>query len=443
MSSKKYRKVGLWRTLASLYDGKLHEILQAEWERQGDIAFFRIGTYNMILLSDPADVRHVLQEVPRRYGKSLPAVQKLLGEGISNAEGELWRKHRLFLKGSFSHQKLNDYFPLTWHSARQVVDGLSDGEPISIDLETLALQVTRQVIFHALFGEDSRGDARLFTASFESLVSNQVWLALQPQFMARWPVPWVQAFHRDMGRIDEFVYLQMRATDRQREERGTILAQLMGACNEAGSFLFSDGEVRDDIVSLMLAGYETTSASLGWVLALLATRPQLVEKLRSEALSAFSHTGPDYRNLSRLTLARAVVNETLRLYPPGWAMRRLAVEQDRLPSGLAIAPGDFIMISPFVLQRHPDHWEAPNEFRPERFEDGTAIRAKGYAFIPFGGGPRRCLGMNFAYMELLIVLAMLFRRGEWKMAVPDPLPINSRGTMRLGVPLALQWTPQS
>ncbi len=442
MASKQYRRIGLRQTLSSLRSGKLHELLQAEWQRQGDVAFFRMGRFNMILLSDPVDVKHVLQDVPERYGKTLPAVQELLGKGISNAEGTLWRKHRLFLKGSFSHKELRGYFPLTWRSARQAVDDFSGAGPVTVDLERLALQVTRQVIFLALFGEDFQGDGTRFTASFDALVSSQVWLALQPRWMSRWPLPWVRAFHRDMSRIDEFVALQLAAAHRHPAEGTTILAQLMGARDQAGGRLFTDREVRDDIVSLMLAGYETTSATLGWVLALLATRPALVDRLRLEALRVSDQADLDYRDLSRLTLARTVVNETLRLYPPGWSMRRIAVEHDTLPGGLAVSPGDFVLISPYILQRHPDHWEAPTDFRPERFDDGAAIRAKGYAYMPFGGGPRRCLGMNFAYMELLVVLVVLLQRGEWRMAVPDPLPIHSRGTMRLGIPLALQWTPR-
>ena len=443
ISSTPYRRIGLRQTLSSLWRGKLHELLQAEWKHQGDVALFRMGRFDMILLSDPLDVKHVLQDVPERYGKTIPVVQELLGEGISNAEGALWRKHRLFLKRSFSHQELSGYFPLTWRSAQQAVEDLSGGGPVTVDLEGLALQVTRQVIFLALFGENFTGDGTRFTSSFDSLVSSQVWLALQPRCMARWPLPWARAFHRDMGRIDEFVALQMGAAPRDRTDGTTILAQLMGARDKEGDCLFTDREVRDDLVSLMLAGYETTSATLGWVLALLATRPALVDQLRTEALSVDGCADLDYRDLSHLTLARTVINEALRLYPPGWSMRRIAVAHDTLPSGLAIAPDDFILISPYILQRHPDHWEWPDDFRPGRFDDAAALRAKGYAYMPFGGGPRRCLGMNFAYMELLVVLVTLLQRGEWTMAVPDPLPIHSRGTMRLGIPLALQWTPRT
>lgn len=440
-SPHRYRRLGLRRTVSGLLRANLHELLWQEWSRQGDVAYFRIGSYDMILLSDPVDVKHVLQDVPERYGKKLPTMQKLLGDGISNAEGAHWRKHRLHLKGSFSHRELGSYFPLTLRSTERIVDSLSRDGYCRIDLEAMATAVTQRVIFDALFGEHYTGDRQGFTDRFNTLVSNQVWLALMPEFMAAWPTLWARAFHRAMNGIDRFVMAQIRATPRRETGHDTILAHMMRARDADGAFLFSEQEVRDDIVSLMLAGYETTAATLCWALALISSHPDVHARLRDESRWLTGRERLAYTDLAHFQYGRAVINEVLRLYPPGWSMRRIAMTEDELPSGASISPSDFIVIAPYILQRHPAHWSHPGEFRPERFMDAGDIRRKGYAFMPFGGGPRRCLGMNFAYMELLTVLLTMLKKGAWHMSHPVSLPIHSRGTMKPAIPLYLHWMP--
>lgn len=429
---------GFGTTLRCLIQGNLHEILWQAWKSQGDVASVRVGPYDMLLLSDPTDVKHVFQDVPARYGKTLHATQALLGEGISNAEGAHWRKHRLPLKRFFSHRELGAYFPLTLDSAERVIGRLA-AQPRKADLETAALSITQEVIFAALFGAARGAERPAFASSFRHLVSNQIWLALLPSFMARWPTPWARSFHAALERIDRFVLREIRATGRERRDKATILGQMLAAQDAGGDFLFTEKEVRDDVVSLMLAGYETTAATLCWLLTAISGAPDVYARLRQECAAAATDGAFAYADLSRLLFGRAVVNEVLRLYPPAWSIRRIALEADELPSGQAIRGGDFIVASPLILQRHPEHWEAPHEFRPERFLDGEAIRRKEYAFMPFGGGPRRCLGMHFAYMELLTVLLVLMRSGSWRVEAPHPVPIHSRGVLKPAVPLALRW----
>ena len=163
-SPPRYRRLGLRRTVFSLIRADPHELLWQEWVRQGDVAYFRIGSYDMILLSDPVDVKHVLQDVPERYGKKLSTMQKLLGDGISNAEGAHWRKHRLHLKRSLSHQEPSGYFPLPLmlRSTEYIVDSLARDGYGRIDLEALATAIMQRVIFDALCGECYTGDRQLF-----------------------------------------------------------------------------------------------------------------------------------------------------------------------------------------------------------------------------------------------------------------------------------------
>ncbi len=403
------------------------------------MAYVRVGPYNMTLLSDPTDVKHVLQDEPDRYGKHLSVTQKLLGDGISNAEGARWRRHRMQLKTSFSHQELSRYFPLALANAQRAIEQLQVWDRRGMDLETTAVAITQGVIFTALFGRDYRGDRQTFLRAFDDLVSHQVWLALLPACMVNWPTPWAVAFHRAMARINRFVMDQITMRDRQAVSGDSILDQLLGARDADDNLLFSEQDVRDDIVSLMLAGYETTAATLCWLLTLVSQHPTTYERLCRESRELVTADTVTYADLGRFRYGRAVIDEVLRLYPPGWSMRRIALHADRLPCGVSIQPHDFILISPFILHRHPQHWQHPDMFHPHRFLDRDSIRRRDYAFMPFGGGPRRCLGMNFAYMELLTILLVLLKTGGWHVTAPALIPIHSRGTMKPGIPLTLQW----
>lgn len=439
--SRRFVDLGLRHTVSALCRGNLHDLLFQEWARQGDVAYLQMGPYEMTMLSDPVDVKHVLQEVPHLYGKKLLAMQKLLGDGISNAEGAEWRKHRLHLKGHFSYRELGHYFPVAFRSAEKLVRSISTQGTPAMDLEAAALSITQDVIFGALFGEQPEKEQQDFTTAFKTLVSNQVWLALLPAFMASWPTPWALSFHGSLRRIDSFVSAQIMTTSRSQHGPDTILSRLMGARDKNGAHLFSEKEVRDNVVSLMLAGYETTAATICWTLATLSSYPQHSERLQRESRALVEEGPPSYADLAHFHFGRAVINEVLRLYPPGWSMRRIALQEDVLPGGAAIHRGDFILISPYILHRHPAHWPHPHEFRPERFEDEERIKEKGFAFMPFGGGPRRCLGMNFAYMELLTVLLSMSQQGSWHVSGPSPIPIHSRGTMKPATSLSLHWTP--
>lgn len=436
---RKFHRVGFGRTALSLYRGSLHEVLHREWRRQGDVAYFRIGSYDMVLLTDPRDVKHVLQDEAGRYGKSLTATEELLGRGISNAQGPHWRKHRMKLKSSFGHREMARLFPLTLHSARSAIADLRRRGHGSVDLMDSAVQLTQDIIFNTLFGPEADGERAGFLRAFEALVSNQVWMALMPSFTRGWPTPWSRGFHSAIGHINRFVMQRIARRGRDVESEACILDQLMAARTPAGEFLFSDEEVRDDLVSLMLAGYETTASTLSWLLTLVSQHPAVYRQLKSDSHPFRDMDALTYADLGRFHFGRAVIDEVMRLYPAGWSMRRIALCEDCLPSQVRIFPDDFLIISPYLLHRHPAHWSSPYEFRPDRFLDRERIRRKGYAYMPFGGGPRRCLGMNFAYMELLTMLLAFLNTGGWRIAAPAELPIHSRGALKPGMSLRLRF----
>ena len=431
-----YRLISPLHALRYLVQGNLHDLFLQERRSQGEVARFRVGSIRMTVITNLADVKHVMQDRAKAYGKRLDTTDRLLGEGISNSEGPVWRHHRRELKQAFNHQQLARYFPLVQARTREAVHRLVTGS--SSTVEEAAVALTRWVIYTALFGAERPEGWRKFLDSFDNLVSQQVWLSALPSFLTSRAWPWTRAYHSNLAAIDRFVYDRIDAGTMDDQ---TVLGYCLAHDEESGEAKFTRHEVRDDLVTLLLAGYETTSATICWILLLVGQHPDVARRLQ-EASLAFPEDGSwTLQDLAKFHYGRAVVDETLRLYPAGWAIRRVALEPDILPSGLVVREGDLLNISPFLIHRDPQHWSNPGVFDPERFLDPAAAKDAGYAFIPFGGGPRRCPGMNLAYMEVLTVLLTCLQAGTWIVSAREPVAIFSRGTMRPARPVSLIWRP--
>lgn len=429
-----YRLINPLQALRYLVRGNLHDLFLQEWRRQGDIARFRVGSIRMTVVTDLADVKHVMQDRASAYGKRLDTTEMLLGEGISNSEGTIWRHHRRELKQGFNHRQLARYFPMVQARTRDAVHRLVQAS--SSTVEEAAVALTRWVIYTALFGAERPEGWRKFLGAFDNLVSHQVWQSALPPILTARAWPWTRAYHSNLAAIDRFVYERI---DAGRTDDRTVLGYCLARDASTGEAKFTRREVRDDLVTLLLAGYETTSATICWILLLVGQHPDVARRLL-EASSAFPADGSwTLQDLAGFRYGRAVVDEVLRLFPAGWAIRRVALEPDTLPSGLVVREGDLLNISPFLIHRDPQHWSNPDVFDPDRFLDPAAAKNAGYAFIPFGGGPRRCPGMNLAYMEVLTVLLACLQAGTWTVSARAPVAIFSRGTMRPARPVSLSW----
>ncbi len=436
MRDPPYRLINPLDALRYLVQGNLHDLFLQEWRRQGEVARFRVGSIRMTVITNLTDVKHVMQDRAQAYGKRLDTTERLLGEGISNSEGPAWRHHRRELKQAFNHRQLARYFPLVQARTQEAVHRLVKGS--SSTVEEAAVALTRWVIYTALFGAERPEGWRKFLDSFDNLVSQQVWQSALPSFLTSRAWPWTRAYHTNLAAIDRFVYDRIDAGTMDDQ---TVLGYCLAHDEETGEAKFTREEVRDDLVTLLLAGYETTSATICWILLLVGQHPDVARRLQEASLAFPADGSWTLQDLTRFRYGRAVVDEALRLFPAGWAIRRVALEPDTLPSGLAVREGDLLNISPFLIHRDPQHWSNPDVFDPERFLDPVVAKDAGYAFIPFGGGPRRCPGMNLAYMEVLTVLLACLQAGTWSVSAREPVAIFSRGTMRPARPVSLTWRP--
>ena len=254
------------------------------------------------------------------------------------------------------------------------------------------------------------------------------------------PTPGNLRMHRTVALLDEVVYGIIRRTraESSGDERTTLLRILHACRDELSGRGMSDRELRDEVMTLFLAGHDTTALTLTWCLYMLARRPKVQDELHDEIVSAVGDRVPTMDDVDRLPLLRSVIAETLRLRGPVWAIARNAVGDDEL-LGHRIKAGDIVVPSPYLLSRHPDYWDAPSEFRPRRFVDAKPTHE--FAYLPFSRGPRMCVGAQFANVEAAIVLATLLR--EFRLRPADARPVHPRAQVTLRpdgpVPVVFRW----
>ena len=407
------------------------------------------------LLNRPEHAEHVLASGQDGYVKAFTyrPLRALIGNGLLTSEGEVWRRHRRLIQPVFSRRDVLGFGPHMTVAARRLVqrwDQMPDGATVDVAQEMSALSL--EIAGRALFGADLTGDAeeirREMTTGQRAAIAATLlpirWgprstrmLATAIQRMARAPegvdgiTRRLIAARRAAGEAAPAA-TGANGADGQRPSLD-LLGILLAARDEDGVPL-TDTEIRDQLATFLLAGHETSANTLGWALALLSAYPAARCRLAGELDAVLGDRDPEADDAARLPWTRAVVAEALRLYPPAWTIERDAVRGNDA-AGIPIPAGSTVAISPFLIQRHPEFWPNPAAFDPGRFLPGghgdPAIRHR-YAYVPFGGGRRACIGSAFAELEVTLVLATIMRRYQPELTASGmPLPL-AQVTLRPG-----------
>lgn len=378
--------------------------LTATWKRYGDVVQFPIPRPPTYLVNDPESVRHVLVGNARNYGKATIQYESLAlvtGEGLLSADTPRWRRQRPLVQPAFHHETLEGVVATVVSTACGVEREWSALAPgMVIDADAYMMHAALDVVGRSLFGSDLSGDAARITAATLSGLEVVIARARVPLTPPRWlPTPANRKLQRARANLDAAVAGILAERSRSGPGAGDMLDLLIAARDDRGVGL-TPQEIRDEIVTFIVAGHETVASALAWAWLRLAQNPDMQERIAEEARLAQPWSRASIANLP---FTRAVFDETMRLYPPAWVITRSAKEADALPCGVAIPAGALVIISPYLLHRHPDVWSEPEHFQPDRFL--TAYDRDG--FIPFGAGPRLCIGRDFAYVEGVLMLAML------------------------------------
>ena len=413
----------------------------------GDVARYRTAHLAWYQINHPDGVRRVLQENNRNYGKgalTLGFFKPVVGEGLLTSEGALWLRQRRLIQPVFHRRSVASFGSLMTDETLAMLErwrpAIEGGEPLDVPAEMarLTLDIVTKALFHAHVGEEPEVIGRAINTIVEDLGFRFEVPFYPPQ---RVPTPRNRRFRAAMRTVDRAVYSIIAGRRRDGENQEDLLALLMGTRDEETGEVMGDNQLRDEVMTLFLAGHETTANALSWALYLISTHPQVEGRLREELDGVLGEDRrvPTIGDLPNLAYTRMVVDETLRLYPPAWITNRQAIAEDEI-LGHRIPAGSFVTLSPYVLHRHPDFWEDPDAFDPERFAPGGGNGRPRFAYFPFGGGPRQCIGQSMALVEAQLVLATILGRCRLRPVSDVPVEPQALATLRPdgGLPMIVE-----
>jgi len=412
----------------------------------GPVARVGLGKFTLFLISQPEPIQRVLQDNAQNYwkGEGLAAAKPLMGEGLATSEGELWKRQRRLCQPSFQRKRLAELIPTlsaalaptlqAWEAAA------AKGATVEATGDLSAL--TQRLIFGGLFGGDlSPQDQRdLSSALVEAnrYVNAAAWTLIP--IPERVPTPRRIRFRKALATLDRVVFGRIQ----ERRGRGAppegapqdLLDRLLSAADEAGGM--GDRQARDEIMTSFVAGHDTTAGALAWTLLLLAQHPEAAARVAAEGQSLGDSPSED--ELLGLTYTEQVLRESMRVYPPAWVIVRTPYTDDVL-CGFSVPKDSPVLISQYVVHRHPALWTDPLRFDPERWAPGAPAPRK-FSYFPYGAGQRLCIGKPFADLSIMLTLARILARFELELVgkAPSPQPLT---TLRPKGPLRLRLRSRS
>ena len=401
--------------------------------QRGPIVNINVPFMTYLSIWEPAYIKHILVKNNRNYIKD-PATRKLslsLGNGLLTSEGDFWRRQRRIAQPAFHRERITAM-------TERMVDEIEDlcaawekkkpGEIVSLSDEMMVL--TSNIAAKSLFGADLANNLeigkalltsiRFITSSFRKIVMTPLWVpnANNRRFLKAQKV---------LDASIQGIVAERRNTNN--EGNDDLLAMLMEAKDEESGERMSDQQLRDELITLFSAGHETSANGLNWAFYMLDQHPDIQEKVVAEIQSKIGKARPQAADLMKLTYTRQVLMEVMRLYPPAWAIGRESLEDDEV-DGYFIPAKSAIVMASFAVHRNPAFWPDPERFDPSRFEPEKIKERHKFAYMPFGGGPRLCIGRDFAIMEMLAALAMILTRFEVKLKKDHPIELEPLITLR-------------
>ncbi len=396
----------------------------------GDVAFFKMGSQKFYMLNRLEYVQDVLVTHNGKFQKSriMQRAKVLLGEGLLTSEGQFHLRQRRLVQPAFHRQRIAGYAAAMVECAERSAARWTSGETrdISEEMMRLTLAIVAQTLFGAEVEEDADDIGRAMT---DVLGMFNMMLIPFTEFLQKMPLPSMRRFERARAFLDKKIYSIINERRQSGDDRGDLLSMLLLAQDEQGDGgSMTDTQVRDEALTLFMAGHETTANALTWTWYLLSQHPDVERRLHEELRSVLGGGEPGFDNLPQLRYTGMVFAESMRLYPPAWALSRLAM-QDHEIAGYHIPAGSLCMLSPYVMHRKPEYFPDPERFDPERWTPDAKDRRPKFSYFPFGGGPRMCIGERFAWTEGVLLLATIGQR--WRMRLEPAQRVAHRAQITL------------
>lgn len=399
------------------------EVISENLQRYGDTYIFHLGGVQKgMMTANPDIIQHVLQKNHRNYRKSPIHFDKLaqfLGHGLLTIDGEYWLRQRRLIQPGFHRKRLAALAQTMNEEIAQFSDRMDKAvsQQPEVEMDRAMLELAFRVVARSLFSADLP-EARLLELSQQitALQAFIIRLIRQPYLEWWFRLSGKTEQHRKMSDSAKAIVTELiRQRQQSAEEHDDLLQMLLDARYEDTGEGMSKQQLIDECLILFVAGHETTANALAWAWYLLSQHPEVIGKLRAEHEAVLAGRLPEFGDLPQLEYTLQVIEESLRLYPPAWITDRVGVEADEA-AGISIPAGSMIAISIYGAHHAPALWEEPEQFRPERFSKENKARQHPYAYLPFGGGPRLCIGNNFALMEMQLILVQMLRRFDVQLA---------------------------
>lgn len=383
----------------------------------------------------PEAVERVLVSNHKAYrkGRLNAQFEVLDGLGLVTSEGDLWARQRRIAQPVFQRSRLLALGELMAEETGRALERWSGLARAGCRFDVLPelLRLTLQSAARTLFGVDLGTRAGELGPAVDDARAFLTWRMARP-FAPVWiPTPLAHRFRRAKRTLDQLVYgLIAERRSKGASGRVDLLSALVSAVDPETGAAMEDRQVRDEVMTLLMAGHESTAVTLGWALFLLGSNPEIQARLREEVDGVVGHRPPAAADVAQLPYTRMVLEETLRLYPPVWAMSRQAIEED-VVAGFRVPKGCYVMLVQYAIHRLPELWPEPEAFRPERFTASAVASRPRYAYFPFGAGPRACIGNHFALMEAALVLAAVVQRFVVRVDAGHPVELEPQISLRL------------
>jgi cytochrome P450 len=401
------------------------------WKEHGDITRIHwYGPFNAYLCVHPEMVGHVLQGNWSNYPKGFfyKRLSVFTGKGLFTSEGDLWLRQRRLAQPAFHRAKIENLCAVMSATVSETLDRW-EREKLTgpFDVADQTMKLALQIVGRTLFGTDLGGDADRFHALMNVALFHVEHRFNPTTLPEKVPTPRNRKFLAAKKQLDSWI-LEIVGSRRDHHQRHDDLLQLLVDARDEDGQGMSDRQLADEVLTLLVAGHETTADALAWGFSLLARNPEKREQLEAEAKTLHGRE-PQYTDLAQLPYSKMVFEEAMRLYPPIWALAREA-KNDDIIGGYPVAARSTVMVLPYLTHRHPEFWDQPEAFEPERFTPANVSKRPRFAYFPFGGGPRLCLGMSFALMEGQIALSMIAARFRLELAPGQTLEMHPSLALR-------------
>ena len=400
-----------------------------QWARQyGDIFYYRVFHRHIYFFNHPDLVKDVLVTNYQNFikGEAIRFNRRMFGNGLIANEGSSWLQQRRLIQPAFHRERIESYGNTMVAYAERMTAAWRDGEERDIHRDMMHL--TLEIVAKTLFNIEIAGERDRIAVALNTLMeSSSGARMLLPPLLRRAPTPGNLRYLQAARRLDDIVYSLIRERRASSKSFGDLLSTLLEARDETGAPM-PDKQLRDEVMTILMAGHETAAVSLSWTWYLLAQNPEVEQKLCAELRHVLNGRSPGPGDLSELRYTELVVKESMRLYPPVWALVRNPIKDCEI-GGYRVPAGATVMMSPWVMHRDPQHYDEPERFNPDRWLDERTLGAPKFTYFPFGGGPRSCIGSSFAMMEAVLVLVTIAQR--YKIAVIQDRPIEPLPTITL------------